>query len=43
MFNGTLGIVNYWIQSDFDKTSEEIANIITDLAHYGIKRFIYKK
>ena len=43
MFNGTLGIVNYWIQSDFDKTDIEVADIITDLAHYGIKRFIYKK
>ena len=43
MFNGTLGIVNYWIQSDFDKTDEEVANIINDLVYYGIKRFIYKK
>ena len=43
MFNGTLGIVNYWIKSDFDKTDEEVANIINDLVYYGIKRFIYKK
>ena len=43
IFNGTLGVVNYWIQSDFDKSADEIASIITDLAHYGIKRFIYKK
>ena len=43
IFNGTLGIVNYWIKCDFDKSCEEIADIIQDLAHYGIKRFIYKK
>ena len=43
IFNGTLGIVNYWIQCDFDKSTEEIASIIQDLAFYGIKRFIYKK
>ncbi len=43
IFNGTLGIVNYWIKCDFDKSCEEITKIIEDLAQYGIKRFIYKK
>jgi len=43
IFNGALGVVNYWIKCDFDKTVEEVAKIIQDLAHYGIKRFIYKK
>ncbi len=43
IFNGTLGIVNYWIKCDFDKSVEEVATVIQDLSHYGIKRFIYKK
>ena len=43
IFNGALGIVNYWIKCDFDKSAEEVANNIQDLAFYGIKRFIYKK
>jgi AcrR family transcriptional regulator len=43
IFNGALGIVNYWIKCDFDKSAEKVANTIQDLAFYGIKRFIYKK
>lgn len=43
IFNGTLGIVNYWIKCDFDKPTYEVADIINNLASYGIKRFIYKK
>lgn len=43
LFNGALGIVNYWIQNDFDKEIEEIALMIKDLTYYGTHRFIYKK
>lgn len=43
IFNGTLGIVNYWIKCDFDKSTDEVTDIIESLAHYGLKRFIYKK
>ena len=43
IFNGTLGIVNYWIKCDFDKSVEDVKSIIEDLVQYGIKRFIYKK
>ena len=43
IFNGTLGIVNYWIQNDFDKNIEDIANMVRDLCYYGTERFIYKK
>ena len=39
IFNGTLGIVNYWIQNDF----EVIAKTIVDLSYFGVNKFIYKK
>ena len=43
LFNGTLGIVNYWIQNNFDKDIEEIASIVKDLSYYGTNKFIYQK
>ena len=43
IFNGTLGIVNYWIQNDFDHDIEEIAKIITELSYYGTEKYIYNK
>lgn len=41
MFNGTLGIVNYWIQNNFDKDIEELALIVKDLSYFGTNKFIY--
>ena len=43
MFNGTLGIVNYWIQNDFDESIPEIANIVKTMCYYGANRFIYNR
>ena len=43
IFNGSLGIINYWILNNFDKSVEEIAHIIEILSYDGINRFIYKK
>ena len=43
LFNGTIGIVNYWIQNNFDKNIEDIAKIVRDLSYYGTERFIYNK
>jgi AcrR family transcriptional regulator len=43
IFNGALGVVNYWIKCDFDKSVDDVAKIIQDLAHYGLDKFIYKK
>lgn len=43
IFNGALGIINYWIQNDFDKNIDELALIIEDLSYYGTKKYIYKK
>lgn len=43
IFNGALGVVNYWIKNNFDKDVNKISTIIEQLSYYGTKRFIYKK
>lgn len=43
IFNGTLGIVNYWIQNDFNEEIKSLAKNIVDLSYYGSRKFIYKK
>lgn len=43
IFNGALGIINYWIKNDFSESVEEIANLIAKLSYKGIKSYIYKK
>lgn len=43
IFNGALGIVNLWIQNDFDKSIEEVASAIEDLSYYGIQKYILTK
>lgn len=43
IFNGALGIINYWVKNDFDKSVDYISNIIEQLSYYGTKKFIYKK
>ena len=43
MFNGTLGIVHYWIQNDFDKSIPEIAEAVKTLCYYGVNKYIYGK
>ena len=43
LFNGTLGIVNYWIQNNFDKDMKEIADMVISLSYYGVNKFIYQK
>lgn len=40
IFNGALGIINFWIKNDFDKEIDEIANLIQDISYFGIKKFI---
>ena len=41
IFNGALGVVNYWVKNDFDKSVEELASTIEKLSYYGIKKYIY--
>jgi AcrR family transcriptional regulator len=43
MFNGALGIINYWIKNDFDKDIEEVSKLVEKLCYNGIKKFIYNK
>lgn len=43
IFNGTLGIINYWIKNDFDKDIKEIAQKVEELCYFGTNKFIYKK
>lgn len=43
IFNGALGVINYWISNNFDKDINEISNIIENLSYYGIKTYIYDK
>ena len=41
IFNGTLGVVNYWVLNDFDKDIDTVASIIQDLCYFGINKVIY--
>ena len=43
IFNGALGVVNYWVKNDFDKDVDEVAEIIERLSYFGTHKFIYKK
>ena len=43
IFNGTLGIVNYWIQNNFDKDIEDVARSVIELSYYGTNKFIYNQ
>jgi hypothetical protein len=43
IFNGALGIVNFWVKNDFDKDIDEVSKAIEQLGYYGSKHFIYKK
>lgn len=43
IFNGALGVINFWVQNDFDKDISEIAEIIETLSYFGTRRYIYKK
>lgn len=43
IFNGALGIINYWITNDFEKDIMEISQLIESLSYRGIREFIYKR
>ena len=43
IFNGALGVLNFWIKNNFDKDIDEISEIIETLSCYGTRRFIYKR
>lgn len=41
LFNGALGVINFWVKNDFDKDVNNIAETIEELAYYGLKKYIY--
>lgn len=43
IFNGSLGVINYWIRNDFKDNVDKIANTIETLSFLGIRKYIYKK
>ena len=43
IFNGALGVVNYWVKNDFDKSIKEVSHAIEQLGYFGTKNYIYKK
>ncbi|MBQ6538796.1 MAG: TetR/AcrR family transcriptional regulator C-terminal domain-containing protein [Bacilli bacterium] len=43
IFNGALGIVNYWVKNDFDKDIEEIADIIQKLSLDGARKYLLNR
>lgn len=43
IFNGALGIVNYWVKNDFDDDIDNIADTIEELSYYGTRKFIYNR
>lgn len=43
IFNGSLGVINYWIKNDFKEDIDDIASRVQELCYYGIKKFLYKK
>ena len=43
LYDGAIGVVNFWIQNDFDKNVDEVADIIEKLSYNGINKFIYGK
>ena len=39
VFNGTLGIINYWVQNDFEEDIDELADTIDKISYYGLKNY----
>ncbi len=37
--NGTLGIISYWVQNDFDEDIESLADTINKISYYGLKQY----
>lgn len=43
IFNGALGVINFWVQNDFDKDISELSETIESLSYFGTRNYIYKK
>lgn len=42
LFNGALGIINYWVQNDFDETIDDLSKSIEKIGIFGLNKYIYK-
>lgn len=38
-FNGTLGVINYWIQNDFEEDVDLISNVIEKICYNGLSGY----
>ncbi|MBR4262304.1 MAG: TetR/AcrR family transcriptional regulator C-terminal domain-containing protein [Bacilli bacterium] len=43
VFNGALGMLNYWVKNNFDMSIDDLSRSIEKLSIYGARKFIYKK
>ena len=43
IFNGAIGVINYWVQNEFSDTVDEISAIIEELSYNGIKSYLYNE
>ena len=43
IFNGALGIINYWIKNDFNVSIHDLAKYIEDFTVNGVRRFIPRR
>ncbi len=43
VFNGALGVINYWIKNNFDESIEDVSRYIEKLTIDGVHKFVYKK
>ena len=40
IFNGALGVINYWVKNDFELSTDELAKDIEEYCVFGAKKFI---
>ena len=40
IFNGALGVINYWVKNDFKLSSDELAKYIEKVCINGVKKYI---
>ncbi len=43
VFNGALGVINYWVKNNFDKDIDEVSRYIEKLTIDGISKFVHKR
>lgn len=43
IFNGAIGVINYWVQNEFTESVDEISTIIEELSYNGIKSYLYNE